>query len=297
MTYLRKPPIATDPLHPGSSRNYTEYKPADASERIRVTADVRAVLNDSFIARCLKVITRNGESKNFETITGQDGLTFGIKDFISDTVPNLIGKLRDRSPALLSDGFGQHREDAESHAWRQAHISKKNDQGLVAVQWFREGLDRLLCERSLHELQLDLFREETIEPSITLCRDKGWHLEFTLAALAGIANSFGGGGTRTLIKKAEAVAGSGAGERAVIRELVEVYALRDAGTAAREATMRLLRRGFGDETGPLPTADDLKHSGRRVLALLQVYPWASDDHFGENLGTFSLSSDEQLASS
>jgi hypothetical protein len=82
-----------------------------------------------------------------------------------------------------------------------------------------------------------------------------------------------------------------------IRELVEVYALRDAGTAAHEATMRLLRRGFGDETGPLPTADDLEHSGRRVLALFQVYPWASDDHFGENLGTFSLSSDEQLASS
>lgn len=295
MTYLRKPTIATDPIHPGSSGSYTEYRPSEASERARIAADVRAVLNDSFIARCLKVITRNGESKNFETITGEDGLTFGIKDFISDTVPNLIGKLRDQSPELLSEVFGEHRDAAVSQTWLRAHTSKKNDEGLVGIRWFREGLDRLLCERGLHGLQLELFREETVAPSVAICRDKDWHLEFTLAALSGVANSFGGSGTRTLVRKAEAAAGNRAGEREVIRELVEIYALRDAGTSGHEATVRLLRRGFGDEAGALPTADDLKHSGRRVLALFQVFPWQTQSHFGEDLGTFSLTPGEHIA--
>ena len=294
MTYIRKPAIATDPLHPGSSNNYTDYRPAELAERTRVTNDVRAVLNDSLVARCLKVITRNGESKNFETITGEDGLTFGIKDFISDTVPALIGKLGNQSPALLTDAFGSHRNDAENPAWIQAHTSKSNDDGLIAVRWFREGLDRLLCERSLHGLQLELFRKETIEPSVEICHEKGWHLEFSLAALTGVVNSFGGGGTRSLLKKAAAAAEPEAGERAVIRELLETYALRDAGSSAHDATLLLLKRGFGDEDGPLPIADDLKHSGRRVLALFNVFSWAAETQFGDDLGSFSLSADEEL---
>ena len=55
------------------------YTPLD--ER-RLFTDVRSVADpNSFIGRVLLVIARGGDSKNFEEITGQDGLTFGITDF------------------------------------------------------------------------------------------------------------------------------------------------------------------------------------------------------------------------
>src|ERR1700736_3560296 len=77
----RIPPIEQAPLHPKTS-TYTNYKPQPPS---RVRDDVlRVTSNNSFISRCLRMISRNGESKNFETITGQDGITFGIKDFATD---------------------------------------------------------------------------------------------------------------------------------------------------------------------------------------------------------------------
>ena len=55
------------------------YTPTDQR---RLFADVRSVADaNTFIGRALLVITRGGDSKNFEEITGQDGLTFGITDF------------------------------------------------------------------------------------------------------------------------------------------------------------------------------------------------------------------------
>src|SRR5215472_13454626 len=83
---LRHPPIESQPRyesdpHRGPS-SYTIYQPVDP---VRVKADVmRVASNGSLMSRCLLVLTVDGNSKNFETITGQDGLTFGITDFASD---------------------------------------------------------------------------------------------------------------------------------------------------------------------------------------------------------------------
>lgn len=55
------------------------YTPVDAR---RLFTDVQSVADpDTFIGRIFLVVARGGDSKNFEEITGQDGLTFGITDF------------------------------------------------------------------------------------------------------------------------------------------------------------------------------------------------------------------------
>jgi hypothetical protein len=55
------------------------YTPMDEK---RLYTDVRSVADsNTFIGRVLLVVSRGGDSKNFEEITGQDGLTFGITDF------------------------------------------------------------------------------------------------------------------------------------------------------------------------------------------------------------------------
>ena len=290
-TYTRIPTIETDPLHPGA-KNYTDYQPAAHAERVRARSEVQQVLNESFIARTLKVITRNGESKNFETITGEDGLTFGIKDFISDTVPSLMKAIHERAPQKLEAAFGARAGDVIPAAWTEAHRSKANDKGIVAIGWFRRGLDQLLCDRQLHAMQLQFYQQETIAPSLELFREHKYRLEFTFAAFAGIANSFGGGGLSKLWQKAKGSVQKD-DEVSVIQELVTLYATREAGLHD-PATKQLLNRGFGKEHGPLPKPDDLKHSGRRALALFEVFPWKDQTAFGGELGEFTLADDERL---
>src|SRR4051812_22141862 len=71
----REPDITTDPAYRNNSNpsrdEYTQYKLKDASARNYALSEVqRVIAPNSFVARTLRVITGNGSSKVFETITG-----------------------------------------------------------------------------------------------------------------------------------------------------------------------------------------------------------------------------------
>ncbi len=54
------------------------------------------------------MLSRNGTSKNFETITGQDGITFGVKDFATDGgVLSFMRGLKKSHPKQMLASFGE----------------------------------------------------------------------------------------------------------------------------------------------------------------------------------------------
>jgi hypothetical protein len=99
-TPLRTPDISTHPQHAGGAASqYTEYKLRSLEDRKQARADVlRVAGNRSFVSKTLLIISRHGASKNFVTITGEDGLTFGTKDFISGSLLPLVEAVEVRVP-------------------------------------------------------------------------------------------------------------------------------------------------------------------------------------------------------
>ena len=105
------------------------------------------------------------QQQDFVTITGQDGLTWGIKDFISDSVNPLFTKLDAAWPDVIAAVFGDHADEIRSKHWIKEHTDEHNDRGLVTIQWLRRGLDEILCDRRFHGLQLHQFIAEAVAPS------------------------------------------------------------------------------------------------------------------------------------
>ena len=102
------------------------------TDRDAVRQDVlRVAGNGSFVSRCLLVISRHGSSKNFVTITGEDGLTFGIKDFISDSVRSLLLDMEKRAPGTLATVFGSHAGDVVDAKFLAQHTDKATDRGPI----------------------------------------------------------------------------------------------------------------------------------------------------------------------
>jgi len=290
----RNPSIDTPPLHPGGGPSeYTEYKIASAADREAARQDVlRVAGNGSFVSRCLLVISRQGSSKNFVTITGEDGLTFGIKDFISDSVRSLLLDMEKRAPSTLAAVFGSHAGDVVDAKFLARHTSKATDSGLIGIGWLRVGIDQVLCDRRFHGVQLRRFVEEAVRPSLDTFRQAGFQLAFSAAARVGVANSFDASGMLDRLVQARNNEGGSAGEAKIIRRFVQDYALRDAKDRVA-ATDLLLRRGFGDETGALPSPDALGHSGRRVRELFAIFPWKQQETF-VTPGDFALDAEEQF---
>jgi hypothetical protein len=290
----RNPTIDTPPLHPGGGPSqYTEYKIASAADREAVRQDVlRVAGNGSFVSRCLLVISRQGSSKNFVTITGEDGLTFGIKDFISDSVRSLLLDMEKRAPGTLTTVFGSHADDVVDAKFLAQHTDKATDRGLIGIGWLRVGIDQVLCDRRFHGVQLRKFVEEAVRPSLDTFEQAGFQLAFSAAAMVGVANSFGAGGMVNRLARARKNVGGSAGEAKIIRRFVQDYALRDAEDHA-PATDSLLRHGFGDEAGALPSPDALGHSGRRIRELFAIFPWKQQETF-VTPGDFALDAEEQF---
>ena len=290
----RHPTIDTPPLHPGGGPSqYTEYKIASAADREAVRQDVlRVAGNGSFMSRCLLVISRQGSSKNFVTITGEDGLTFGIKDFISDSVRSLLLDMEKRAPGTLAAAFGSHADDVVDAKFLARNTIKATDRGLIGIGWLRVGIDQLLCDRRFHGVQLLRFVEEAVRPSLDTFRQAGFQLAFSAAAMVGVANSFGASGMVNRLVQARKNVGGSAGEAKIIRRFVQDYALRDAEDHA-PATDSLLRHGFGDEAGALPSPDALGHSGRRIRELFAIFPWKQQETF-VTPGDFALDAEEQF---
>src|SRR5262249_17629338 len=111
----RNPSLDVQPKYPGTS-NYTSCNP-QPPERVRDEV-LRVSSNGSFISRCLRVITREGRSKNFETITGQDGLTFGITDFATDGgIKEFMKIVSKYFPKEFAAAFGTNADNLLDDAW------------------------------------------------------------------------------------------------------------------------------------------------------------------------------------
>ena len=293
VSIARKPPIDSDP----ASEQYTTYDFANNADRERAVAEIRSVTsNGSFISRSLLVISNNGLSKKFETITGEDGLTFGVKDFTSGGVFPLLQLINQQNPEAIETAFGSFTPNVLDRKFLDANTSSQDDHGLIAIREFRKGLDQILCDRALHGAQLQRYRMESVEPALAAFNKREFQTEFSLAAMIGVANSFGpgseGSGTGMIgrLDKAKALVGSN-DEGQIMRAFVRAYALRDADDSRKAATERLLNIGFGDTSGNLPSQDELSHSGRRVLLLFQIFPFKEQRPFTE-LGNFVLAPDE-----
>ncbi|WP_395753693.1 hypothetical protein [Prosthecobacter sp.] len=295
MSVPRQPGIEQSPH--GSS--YTTYDFAHGADRERAVAEVLAVTaNGSFISRSLLAITNRGLSKKFETITGEDGLTFGIKDFTSGAVLPLLQVIHQQDAGAVARAFGAEfaAKVLDAH-WLKAHTSKSNDQGLIASREFRVGLDVLLSERAWHGAQLRRYREESVTPSVAEFERQQFRLEFSLAAMIGVANSFGAGSTTAgngmigRLHAAKLAVGGVDDEAKIMRAFVRAYALRDANASQKAATESLIKFGFGEAAGSLPKQDALSHSGRRVLLLFEIFPWQAQREFS-SVGDFVLAADE-----
>jgi hypothetical protein len=287
--YARNPDIVTDPTHRNkpapTGGEYTEYKLKEASVREYAITEVRVVTGKkSFVARTLRVITGNGGSKIFETITGQDGLTFGIKDFTSDAVLPLLQLIEENHRGAVKEAFGDQTKVLEN-GWLAARKSKVNDHGLVALKEIRLGLDRILSDPRYHDEQLERFVKEAVNPTLEVFKGKKYVREFSLAAMIGAANSGGAGGLNRWLSEAERNTRSTA-EAVVIPEFMRIYSMRDArNDAQRQATGDLLDKVFKGKAGKLPGWDELGHSARRLRWLAEYFSWANAKAF-EGLGDF-----------
>lgn len=285
----RIPSIETQPKFPKTS-NYTIYKP-QPPQRVQ-NAVLQACNNGSFVSRCLRVITRDGQSKNFETITGQDGLTFGITDFASNGgVAEFMKIVEAKFPEIFREAFAGNVDNLLSLAWIKENNGggkgkEANDNGLIKITWLRKGLDLILTNPHLHAVQLENFRKGKVEPSLTTFQAKGYVQEFTLAAMIGIANSRGAGGMREDLEAAIAKVGNlgDESEAAVVKALLERYVFADPNPGPNDA--ELLEAGLSN--GETPSESGLGHRARRVYWLLSVFPPAQQKQF-TMLGDFSPS--------
>ncbi|WP_275626737.1 hypothetical protein [Pseudomonas sp. 273] len=288
----RIPSLETPPLHPGTP-NYTLYAPQPAEWVRRDVLDASA--NGSFISTCLRVITRNGQSKNFETLSGQDGLTFGITDFATDGgVAEFMQRVNQHFPDEFAAAFADHAHDLLSLAWiKQNNAGGKgaaaNDQGLIRFPWLRQGLDRILTDPHIRGVQLANFRHGKIDPSFEAFQHRGFKLQFTLGCMIGLANSLGAGGMRSALQQAiEHQADLGdSGELAVARRLLQHYVETDPHPGPKDG--ELLARGF--VAGAELSEDGLGHRGRRAYALFKAFPLAAPF---QELGEFSLADEGPL---
>ncbi len=346
---VRSPPIGNQPVHVNdpfpptgyhldargkivndqgvehAEEPYTNYSPRPYSRAMNDVFNVSR--NGSFISRVLRVVTRAadadanspGEGKNFETITGEDGLTFGITDFTG--VPTFVANLNRAFPDIAQQAFGSNLQNAMSASWYRDnnhgnqwhrdgnHEAGSNDRGAIRTDWLRRGLDEVLTNPALRGFQLAEFIREKCRPSLAYCqRTFGASvLEFTMGVCVGIANSMGAGRSAANGQRGSGMAmvvdGAIAGlhltapvtnaddQLRVARAALLRYALRDChGDGQRQGAQLNDRIAFGEASGNLST--NLGHSGRRARGIYLQFPPARRVAFN-GFGTFSLEPNER----
>lgn len=287
--YQRSPGIEIAPKYSTKASpkhsEYTDYALKESEARKIAIEQVRSFTGaKSVLARSLRVITNNGESKIFETITGQDGLTFGIKDFTSGGLLPLLKLIEKNHPGSIHAAFGSGTQVLKG-GWIKERISDKNDHGLVALKEIRLGLDQILSNPDYFDEQLERYVKEAVDPTIEKFKARGYKREFSLAAMIGAANSGGSVGLERWLKQAEKKTQS-TQEEVVMPEFMSIYALRDAETDEKvKATKDLLDKVFHGKTGELPGLSKLGHSGRRLRLLAEFFSWSPAVEFKE-LGAF-----------
>jgi hypothetical protein len=290
----RKPPLDQEPT-PRGTKDFTDYKP-QPPERVRDEV-VRVAGNGSFVSRCLLVVSRDGESKNFETITGQDGLTFGITDFATNGgVHEFMRMLQKHYPDDFKAVFSEHAGDLLNENWIRKNNGggkgiKANNNGLIRQAWVRTGVDRILSDRRFHGLQLENFKRGKVTPSLERFEKEGFDYEFTLAAMIGVANSAGASGMRSFLDAAKKTVPDGAPDRelAIAKRMLLRYVAGDPHPGADD--LKYLGSVFDGK--PPVTRPVLGHRGRRVRELVEKFPLETPKKF-ERIGEFALDQEERL---
>lgn len=289
----RQRPLDQDPP---DGKPFWKYSPTD---KIRLAGDVlRVSANGSFASRVLLALTNDGESKHFEMLTGEDGLTFGITDFAGSGCEDFFKAFNGSYPNDFRKFFGKDGTKLLSRSWLRDTNIQDSNAGLIRLRWVREGLAQLLAERRFHGFQLAHFVRGKIKPALATFRKSGFRRELTLGIMLAIANTLGPSAlAESFLPQALRVAGSGSGtvrELAVAEWLLDKYTRPDRDDHPLIKT--LLRRGFGHEEGKLPTKKDagqLGHRGRRARLFLSRFPVAEAKDFAE-IGTFVLATDERF---
>ena len=283
----RRTPLDRDPV-PG---DVTDYSPADAD---RLAADVlRVSSNGSFVSRVLRVITRDGRSKHFEMLTGQDGLTFGVTDFAAGSVASFFRAAQSARPDDFAQCFGARGATLLDAAWVDRENGGRHEydnRGLIRYEWLRTGLAQLLAAPNFRGLQLSRFVDGKATPSLRAFTAAGLTTEWTLAVMIGIANSFGAGGMRDgflrrAVEKADALHLTGsARETAIAQDMAARYIGRDVDA---EPNARKILACIRDPSALIPATDSgLGHRGRRMWEILRAFPDRARPFAA--LGTFTL---------
>jgi len=287
----RKTPLDRDPV-PGT---VTDYSPADSD---RLAGDVmRVSANGSFVSRVLRVITRDGRSKHFEMMTGQDGLTFGVTDFASGSVGSFFKAAANAYPDAFTASFGARGATLLDSKWVESENGGRHEwdnRGLIRYEWVRTGLAQILAAPYFRGLQLSHFVGGKVTPAYRAFQDANLSAEWTLAVMIGVANSFGASGMRNgflrrATEKADALHLTGsAREKAIAEDIAARYIGRDVDA---EPNARKILTCIRDVTAPIPSSDSgLGHRGRRMWEILRAFP---DRAAPLNaLGTFALAANE-----
>jgi len=198
-------------------------------------------------------------------------------------------------PTLFRELFGKHSDEimqgSPSKGWLREQQFKRNgkwvnDHGLITIKWLRQGIARLLADRRFYGIQLQFWVDDKVAPSLKTFREHGFELEFTLAAMCGMANSMGPRGMSRLLAKGKKHASGKSGldrEIAIIRYACDKYA-HSGGTfrksepenkrekASKQATAVIkhgLRQGTGAKRRAAPRDANPAHEPRVSAATVQ----------------------------
>lgn len=287
----RVTPLERDP-EPGK---VWRYSPADAE---RLAAEVMAATsNGSFVSTMIRVLSRGGASKTFREITGQDGLTVGIGDFAGGGIAGFFERAASDFPDDFAAAFPDEglRAQLLNARWVDAQNggnSRYDNNGLIRYRWVREGLARILDDVRHDGWQLAQVVRGKVRPSVETAAAQGIRTAFGVAALCGIANSYGAGGMRRTFA-APAAARYAGDEAAQIAWMLERYVAGEVDTdRATRPLVAELERALRGETPQLPDRG-LGHRGRRVRELLMRFPSVTAPFMG--LGTFTLTAEQVWA--
>ena len=300
----RKVSLDTPPRHRDDPKpkthDLTSYSPAGNGPKNEVH---RVTSNLSFASRTLFIIA---EDKHFEDLTGEDGNTIGIGDFAAGSDVAFLLEAKRLYPTLVAEAFAGDAVHVEK-AWLHAHMAGKddaghwlNDHGLIAIDWLRKGTARILADRRFYGIQLDFWMADKVKPSRQEFEKHGFTLEFTLAAMCGMANSMGPGGMRKLVEKGVERASRKQGrdrELAAIRYAVDTYAHTGASfrddSPEKERAQRSADAAIAHIFDGADRPKSAEHRGNRMLLTGDWFPLSEPKEFDGTLGGFALEEGEK----
>lgn len=286
----------------GEGRRYTIYRVEGDEQREAV---LRATSNLSFISRLLRVLTHDGKAKSFATLSGLNGLAFGLDAFADlDDLAVFFRAAHRVHTSEFQSAFGPQYAQLLDRAWLRQNMGPGgvagDDKGLVRLAWVRTGLDRFLCASDAsHKVQLALWKRNHLAPLLPFVKQAKLTQEFTVAALAAAAASTNSSFATEALSEALARRQRGddeehelsAAEALLTRFLAP---LADSNRVLYQNTLLLLGRavhGRGSTPSPAQTSEG-EFLAERVAFLIKYFPpWKRTSFQG--VGAFALGEEQR----